>query len=120
MKLSKEQFIEQYIYYVTEMQKAMEKDDYRANNRYVTILMKKIKKVETENYFIEALNELMDNCNIKVASAAAAESLRHNCNIDKAIKTLEDISNQKNAGIIGFSAGIALKTWREKGAEGIK
>ena len=40
--------------------------------------------------------------------------------MDKAIKTLEDISSQKNSGIIGFSAGIALKTWREKGAEGIK
>ena len=119
MKLSKEQFIEQNIYYITEAQKAMEKDDYRTNNKYVTILMKEIKKVETENYFIEALNELMDNWNIKVTSAAAAESLRHNCNIDKAIKTLEDISNQKKSGIIGFSAGIALKTWKEKGAEGI-
>ena len=46
LKLSREQFIEQFVYYVTEMQKAMEKDDYRANNRYVTILMKKIKKLK--------------------------------------------------------------------------
>lgn len=46
LRLSREQFIEQFIYYVTEMQKAMEKDDYRANNRYVTILMKKKKKLK--------------------------------------------------------------------------
>lgn len=120
MKLSKEQFIEQYIYYVTEMQKAMEKDDYRTNNKYVKILNKIIKQSETEDYFVEALNELMDNRNLEVSSNAAVDCLRHNCYIERAVKVLEKISNKEDAGITGFSAGIALKTWKEKGADGIK
>ena len=120
MKLSKEQFIEQYIYYITEMQKAMEKDDYRTNNKYVKILNNIIKKNESEDYFIEALNELMCNHNAEVSTNAAVDCLRHNCYIEKATEILKEISNKTDSGITGFGAGIALKIWKEKGAEGLK
>ena len=120
MKLSKEQFIERYIYYKKKMDKATKKDDYKTNNKYALKVNDIIKVYENESYFAEALNELMDNENYTIASNAASDSLRHNCNIEKAIITLEKISNKEDAGIIGFSAGIALKTWKEKGAEGIK
>lgn len=120
MILSKEQFIEQYIYYKKKMDKATKKDDYKTNNKYALKVNDIIKVYENESYFAEALNELMDNENYTVASNAASDSLRHNCNIEKAIMTLEKISNKEDAGITGFSAGMALKIWREKGADGIK
>ena len=120
MKLSKEQFIEQYIYYKKKMDKANKEDDFKTNNKYALKVNDIIKVYENESYFAEALNELMDNENYTIASNAASDSLRHNCNIEKAVITLEKISNKEDAGIIGFSAGIALKTWKEKGADGIK
>ena len=120
MKLSNENFIEQYIYCITEMQRAMLKDDYRTNNRYVLKLNKLIKKYENEDYYIEALSELIDNENLEVSSTASVESLRYNCNIDKAVRTLEKISSRKDTGIVGFAVGITLKRWKENGAEGIK
>ena len=119
MKLSKEQFIEQYIYYKKKMDKANKEDDFKTNNKYALKVNDIIKVYENESYFAEALNELMDNENYTIASNAASDSLRHNCNIEKAVITLEKISNKEDAGIIGFSAGIALKTWKEKGAKGI-
>ena len=120
MKLSKEQFIEQYIYYKKKMDKANKEDDFKTNNKYALKVNDIIKVYENESYFAEAMNELMDNENYTIASNAASDSLRHNCNIEKAVITLEKISNKEDAGIIGFSAGIALKTWKEKGADGIK
>ena len=61
MKLSKEQFIEQYIYYKKKMDKANKEDDFKTNNKYA-LKVNDIKKVyENESYFAESLNELMDN-----------------------------------------------------------
>ena len=120
MKKSKEQFMEQYIYYVLEMRKATSKGDYRTNNKYARKSIKLNERYENEDYFNEVLNELMDDNDLEIAFSAASDSLRKNVNIDKAVRILEEISNKKDAGIIGFSSGIALKKWREKGAEGLK
>lgn len=117
MKLNKEDFIEQYIYYITEMQKAMSKNNYRTNNKYALKLNKLNEKYKNEDYYENALNELMDNNNFKISSNAAVESFRNNCNIDKAIKVLKEISNREDAGIEGIKAGMALKIWLEKGIE---
>lgn len=76
MKLSKENFIEQYIYCITEMQKAMLKNDYRTNNKYASKLTKLNEKYENADYYKKALSELMDSNNLKLASIAAADSLR--------------------------------------------
>ena len=57
----------------------------------------------------------MSNDNLEVVAIAAADSLRINCNIDKATKVLKDISN-KDLGMTGFGAGIALKVWKENSA----
>ena len=120
MKKSKECFIKKYIYYAVKIQKAALKNDTITNNMYARKLNKLVIQYENEDYFSEALSELMDNDNLEIESDAASDSLRKNVNIDKAVRILEEISNKKDAGIIGFSSGIALKKWREKGAEGLK
>ena len=97
----------------------MEKNDYRTNNRYAKRLNQLIEKYKNEEYFLTALNEIMDNNNIKVSSTAAVESLRNNANIDKAIQKLKEISNRKDSGLVGFSSGIALERWEKYGREGI-
>lgn len=120
MKLSKEQFIEQYIYYFTEMQKASLKDDNMSNNRYAKKLYRLKKENENEKYFIDALKELMNNESIEISSIAAVDCLRYSCNIENALKVLKEISNRQDSGIVGIKTGMVLKIWKEKGAEGIK
>ncbi len=117
MKSNKNYFIEQYINYIINMQNAMLKNNYRTNNRYALKLNKLNDKYQNENYYIEALKELIDNNNIEVSFNASSDSLRHNCNIDKALKKIEEISNKQDIGIIRFEAEIALKIWKEKGIE---
>lgn len=111
-------FIEQYIQYILKMDEAMKENDYKTNNKYAIKLNKLNNKYQNESYYVHTLDILMNNKNLKVASNAAIDSLRYNCNINKAIKVLKDISN-KDLGITGFTAGIALKIWQEKGAKGI-
>ena len=120
MKKSKEQFMEQYIYYVLEMQKATFKGDYRTNNKYARKSTKLNKEYENEDYFSEVLSELIDNENLEIALTAAADSLRRNINIDKAVKILEETSIREENNILGLTSGIVLKKWKEKGAEGLK
>ena len=129
MKKSKEQFMEQYIYYVLEMRKATSKGDYRTNNKYARKIKKLKTQYENEDYFNEVLNELMDDNDLEIAFSAASDSLRKNVNIDKAIRKLEEISSKKDIDnksdfnvnyYSAFRAEIVLNIWREKGAEGLK
>ena len=120
MKKSKEQFMEQYIYYVLEMRKATFKGDYRTNNKYAKKINKLKAQYENEDYFANALSAMIDNDNLEIAMNAASDSLRNNVNIDKAIKRLEEISKKENSAEWGvFRAEIVLRIWREKGAEGL-
>ena len=129
MKKSKEQFMEQYIYYVLEMRKATSKGDYRTNNKYARKIKKLKTQYENEDYFNEVLNELMDDNDLEIAFSAASDSLRKNVNIDKAIRKLEEISSKKDIDnksdfnvnyYSAFRAEIVLNIWKEKGAEGLK
>ncbi len=129
MKKSKEQFMEQYIYYVLEMRKATSKGDYRTNNKYARKSIKLNERYENEDYFNEVLNELMDDNDLEIAFSAASDSLRKNVNIDKAIRKLEEISSKKDIDnksdfnvnyYSAFRAEIVLNIWKEKGAEGLK
>ena len=120
MKLEKSILIEKYIFYCVEMEKAMEKNDYRTNNRYAKRFCKLTQKYEGEDYYIEALDELMENKNVNVSANAAVDSLRCNANIDKAVKILKEISENEKPGINKLGAEIALERWLSKGAEGLK
>lgn len=115
MKLDKKTFMDKYIYYTLKMEEAMSRNNYRINNFYVLKANKLIEKCENEKYYEEALNELMDNENLKISADAAADSLRRNCNIDKAVKKLKEISIREDAKLVAFSAGIALETWLKNG-----
>ena len=120
MKLEKTDFIEKYIQYCIEMEKAMKKNDYRTNNKYAKRLTKLNQECKNEEYYISALNDLIDNANLKVSAVASADSLRQNANIDKAIKKLEYISSRKDFGIISFGAQMTLEIWTKYGAKGLE
>ena len=120
MKLEKTDFIEKYVQYCIEMEKAMKKYDYRTNNRYAKKFYNLKQKYKSENYYIEVLDELMENENLNVSSNAAVDSLRNNANIDKAVKILREISDKEKPGLNKLGAEIALEIWLNKGAEGLK
>ena len=115
MSLNEDEFIEKYIEYVLEMDKNIEKGNSRGNNRYVKKANKLNNQCKNEDYYINALNRLMDNENLSVASNAASDSIRNKTNMEKAIQTLERVSKTEGIGLTAFSAKLALKRWREEG-----
>lgn len=115
MDLNREEFIIKYEEYVTKSLSAMEKGNYIVNNRYSKKLNKLNEKYKNEEYYIETLKELMDHSNLRIASIAAADSIRNKANIEKAIQTLERVSKTEGIGLTAFSAKWALKRWREEG-----
>lgn len=120
MKQSKEMFIEQYIDYSIKLEKSLFEKSSKMNRKYARKINKLIETNENEDYYIEALSELIDNDNLRISSGAAIDSLKHNCNIDKAVRRLEEISSREDTYVVGFAAGIILQRWREKGADGIQ
>lgn len=76
MSLNEDEFIEKYIEYVLEMDKNIEKGNSRLNNKYVKKANRLNKQYKNEDYYINALNRLMNSNNLSVASNAAADSLR--------------------------------------------
>ena len=113
MKLLKSIFVEKYIKYCKESLKAMEKGDSRTNNRYAKRLNRLEKQYENEEYYLEALNEIMDNEDLGVASFAASEFLKRNSNTEKAERVLKKVM-QETSGVTAFGAEMALKIWHER------
>ena len=64
---------------------------------------------------VELYSELMDCDDERVRSIAASHSLGMNINLDKAQKTLVDISQKSNKSIARFNAEMTLKVWKQQG-----
>ena len=92
----KEEFIERYVFYITKIQDAILENNYINSNEYEQKLKKLNEEYEKEEYYMGALNELMENKNFEISIEATKDCLKHNIDIDKAIKTLKDISKRED------------------------
>lgn len=110
----KESFIERYIFYIAKSQYTMLEKDYINSDKYIQELKRIKKEYENEEYYKEALNELMKIDDFGISLEAAKDCIKHNINIDKTIKTLEDLSKREDLETIAFEARNLIKDWKEK------
>lgn len=110
----KEAFIDRYIFYIAKSQYAMLEKDYINSDKYKQELKRIKKEYENEEYYKEALNELMKIDDFGTSLEAAKDCLKCNINMDKAIKTLENLSKREDLETIAFEARNLIKDWKEK------
>ncbi|CDE90002.1 unknown [Clostridium sp. CAG:389] len=104
----KEDFIERYTFYITKIQDAILENDYINNNIYEQKLKALNEEYEKEEYYIEALNELMENESFIIAMEAIKDCFKHNINIDKARKKVEELLKIEDVRI------VSIKDWKVK------
>ena len=86
--------------------------DYKTNNRE----MKKLRCLfdelsENMELMKEVYKILLDHENVVTRLHVSAECLRAGIFIKESVKNLEEISKQKDIGIISFNAEMTLKVW---------
>ena len=104
----KEDFIERYTFYITKIQDAILENNYINNNIYEQKLKALNEEYEKEEYYIEALNELMENESFIIAMEAIKDCFKHNINIDKARKKVEELLKIEDVRI------VSIKDWKAK------
>lgn len=88
--------------------------DYKKGNRENKKLIKIFKCFEKDlSFATDCISEMYKSTNIVVISKACAYSLALGIDVDRAIRTLETISNDKKYGIYRLNAEMTLKAWNE-------
>jgi len=109
--LSEQEIIDQYIETGVVLTETALNGDYKRGN---TIAKKNRKTFDflthNKDLAISILAQVMNSDIDKARSIAAADSLRMNIMIKKAINVLEEVA--KRSDIIGFEAKTALRIWR--------
>ena len=109
-KLTKEQFIQEYIKYAVGMRAHMENNNYRKNNVLTKKFNKFLDSYEMEEYFEEALCDLMNDSRVNVKVSAACKALRYKIHIETSLNILKDIS-KKNYKFDSLSSEMVLKMY---------
>lgn len=104
----KEDFIERYAFYITKIHDAVLENNYINSNIYEQKLKTLNEEYEKEEYYMDALNELMENENFIISIEATKDCFKHNINIDKARKKVEELSKIEDVRI------ISIKDWKAK------
>lgn len=86
---NKEDFMDSYMFYSKIIYGTLE-NEYITKDECVQKLNELNEKYEKQEYYGELLNKIMENDNLDIALRAAKDSLKHNINIEKATKILEE------------------------------
>ena len=90
--------------------------DYKIANREYDKLTRIYRKLEKDRTLaIAIIHELFQNPNYLVLGWASAHAIGLNISIDKAEKTLGEISKRTDIGIVRLTAEMTLKEWKKKG-----
>jgi hypothetical protein len=116
MKQDKNSILKDYIENAIIQGSATLDGDYKICNKAVKKLNKIYKLMELDNDLaIEMINTLFKDSNLNVKLWIASHALGLNIKTSEAIATLEEISAQKEAGILSFDAEMTLQTYAKQG-----
>ena len=89
--------------------------DYKTANKQYDVLKKIFDKIQGGHVSMDVLIELLEHENDIVKACAAANLLALNYEITKAEQELARIASVHSSDMIGFSAEMCLKIWKEQG-----
>lgn len=89
--------------------------DHKTANKQYKTLKKIYDQIEQKKISKELLLELLNHPNLAVKSWAASHMLGLKFETDKAEQELKNILSMPESGMIGFSAEMTLKVWKEQG-----
>jgi hypothetical protein len=115
MKIKQEEIRQNYIDAAVLHRESSYHGDHKTANKQYGILKKFFKQIEQNKIDKNLLIELLKHENICVRSWAAAHLLGIKFETVKAEEELKSIASMPNAGMVGFSAEMTLKVWKQQG-----
>jgi len=115
IKHDKDFYIEQYTELFTSIEKAINTNDYKLNNKLYTQTAKLFKKIEHDKVLAEEVFAcLIDNKNPHVSIGIAVHAISIGLLLSQSKKVLEKFAKSP-PGIILVSASNTLEAWKDQG-----